>query len=89
MYTPVNPRFTIYKWGVRGSSLHGHVFVMPTITFDSRIFLHCSFVSHTALYSSYNVAVFSVNTNVSISVSVSFPCGMNIGNSRKINCSGI
>ena len=28
MYTPVNPSFTIYKWGVRGSSLHGHVFVI-------------------------------------------------------------
>ena len=28
MYTPVNPSFTIYKWGVRGSSLHGNVFVM-------------------------------------------------------------
>ena len=28
MRTPVNPSFTIYKWGVRGSSLHGHVFVM-------------------------------------------------------------
>ena len=28
MYTPVNPSFTIYKWGVRGSFLHGHVFVM-------------------------------------------------------------
>ena len=24
----VNPSFTIYKWGVRGSSLHGYVFVM-------------------------------------------------------------
>ena len=28
MYTRVNPSFTIYKWGVRGSSLHGYVFVM-------------------------------------------------------------
>ena len=25
---PVNPSFTIYKWSVRGSSFHGHVFVM-------------------------------------------------------------
>ena len=24
MYIPVNPSFTIKKWGVRGSSLHGH-----------------------------------------------------------------
>ena len=23
MYTPVNPSFTIQKWGVRGYSLHG------------------------------------------------------------------
>ena len=28
MYTPVNPSFTIQKWGVRGYSLHGHVFMM-------------------------------------------------------------
>ena len=28
MYTPVNPSFTIQKWGVRGCSLHGLVFVM-------------------------------------------------------------
>ena len=31
MYTPVNPSFTILKWGVRGNSLHGHVFVMSEI----------------------------------------------------------
>ena len=28
MYTPVNPSITILKWGVRGSALHGLVFVM-------------------------------------------------------------
>ena len=28
MYTPVHPSFTIQKWGVRGYSLHGLVFVM-------------------------------------------------------------
>ena len=28
MYTPVNPSCTIIKWAVRGSPLHGHVFVM-------------------------------------------------------------
>ena len=27
MYTPVHPSFTIQKWGVRGYSLHGLVFV--------------------------------------------------------------
>ena len=27
-YTPVNPSFTIQKWGLRGYSLHGHVFLM-------------------------------------------------------------
>ena len=27
MYTPVNPSFTIYKWGLRGSTLYRHVFV--------------------------------------------------------------
>ena len=28
MYTPVNPSFTISKWGLRGSTLYRHVFVM-------------------------------------------------------------
>ena len=28
MYTPVNPKFTIQKWVVRGSLLHGHVSMM-------------------------------------------------------------
>ena len=28
MYTPVNPSFTIKKWGWRGSNLYRHVFVM-------------------------------------------------------------
>ena len=28
MYTPVNPSFSIYKWGVRGPKLYRHVFVM-------------------------------------------------------------
>ena len=28
MYTPVNPSFTIYKWGVRGYKTHGHVILM-------------------------------------------------------------
>ena len=28
MYTPVNPIFLYKKWGVRGSSFHGHVCMM-------------------------------------------------------------
>ena len=32
MYTPVNPKFTI-KWGVRGSTLHGHVVSLFTVYF--------------------------------------------------------
>ena len=27
-YTPANPSFTISKWGLRGYTLHGHVFLM-------------------------------------------------------------
>ena len=35
MYTPVNPSFTIQKWGLRGSKLYRYVFVMPLhIFFD-------------------------------------------------------
>ena len=30
MYTPVNPSFTIEKWGLRGSKLYRHVFVMKS-----------------------------------------------------------
>ena len=29
MYTPVNPSFTILKWGVRGSTFHGYISMMP------------------------------------------------------------
>ena len=29
MYTPVHPRLTILKWGVRGYTSHGHVILMP------------------------------------------------------------
>ena len=28
IYTPANPSFTIWKWGLRGSTLYRHVFVM-------------------------------------------------------------
>ena len=28
MYTPVNPSFTVFKWGFKGSKLYRHVFVM-------------------------------------------------------------
>ena len=28
MYTPVHPSFTIQKWGIRGYSIHGLVFMM-------------------------------------------------------------
>ena len=31
MNTPVNPRFSIYKWGIRGYSLHEHVLMMNRI----------------------------------------------------------
>ena len=31
MYTPVNPSLTILKWGLRGSKLYRHVFVMGSI----------------------------------------------------------
>ena len=30
-YTPVNPSFTIQKWGLRGSKLYRHVFVIIII----------------------------------------------------------
>ena len=30
MYAPANPRFTIQKWGIRGYSFYGHVFMMKT-----------------------------------------------------------
>ena len=31
MYTPVNPNFTIQKWGVRGYKSYGHVTLMIII----------------------------------------------------------
>ena len=36
MYTPVNPSFTILKWGLRGSKLYRHVFVMRSQTLENR-----------------------------------------------------
>ena len=36
MYTPVNPRFTIQKWGLRGSKLYRHVYVIGTAVHLSR-----------------------------------------------------
>ena len=27
-YTPAKPRFSILKWGLRGNTFHGHVFLM-------------------------------------------------------------
>ena len=38
MYTPVNPKFDVKKWGVRGSSLHSLVSVM--ILADIRIVMN-------------------------------------------------
>ena len=32
IYTPVNPSFTIWKWGLRGSTLYWHVFMMDHST---------------------------------------------------------
>ena len=29
-YNPVNPSFTIFKWGLKGYTLHGHVFIMKS-----------------------------------------------------------
>ena len=33
-YTPAYPSFTISKWGLRGYSLHGHVFLMSRMLID-------------------------------------------------------
>ena len=42
LYTPVNPYFTIQKWGVRGYSLHGHVFMMTSVEPDQALLLEKS-----------------------------------------------
>ena len=31
MYTPAYPSFAMKKWGLRGYTLHGHVFVMVPV----------------------------------------------------------
>ena len=33
MYTPINPSFTILKWGLRGSKLYRLVFLMTFLNF--------------------------------------------------------
>ena len=40
MYTPVNPSFTIKKWGLRGSNLYGHVFVMACLQNSAQLAGH-------------------------------------------------
>ena len=37
MYTVVNPSFTMQEWGVRGSSLHGHVSMMADGNIDKTV----------------------------------------------------
>ena len=39
MYTPVNPSFTIWKWGLRGSKLYRYVFVMTMSGWFSTLIL--------------------------------------------------
>ena len=34
MYTPVDPSFPVLKWGVRGRTLHGHVFMMACVSHE-------------------------------------------------------
>ena len=36
MYTPVHPRFTILKWGVRAHTSHGHVILMEIKRLNQR-----------------------------------------------------
>ena len=36
MYTPVNPSFSIYKWGLRGSKLYRYVFVMNQLPMNAK-----------------------------------------------------
>ena len=40
MYTPVNPSFTKWKWGLRGSKLYWHVFVMEWKIMDYKSIFH-------------------------------------------------
>ena len=42
MHTPVNPTFTIWKWGLRGSELYRYVFVMNRYFYDKLFCTRCS-----------------------------------------------
>ena len=39
-YTPAYPSFTVQKWGLRGYSLHGHVFLMSLPVKARYLFLY-------------------------------------------------
>ena len=41
LYTPVNPNFTISKWGVRGYKSHGHVCLMMTLLLCTFLYRPC------------------------------------------------
>ena len=45
MYTPVNPSFTVYKLGLRGSKLYRYVFVMVTYACNCR-YIYNTFVTY-------------------------------------------
>ena len=45
IYTPVNPSFTIWKWGLRGSKLYRHVFMMHLLNLYSMGLVHRSMSS--------------------------------------------
>ena len=41
-YTPAYPIFFLQKWGIRGYTLHGHVFLMYTVAFYCTPCLHAA-----------------------------------------------
>ena len=54
IYTPVNPNFTILKWDVRGSTLHGHVMLMVDMMLQIN-FTHYTFHVRTRIQEIHKV----------------------------------
>ena len=44
VYTPINPSFTIWKWGLRGSKLYRYVFVMKNKKLPKHIYFIYLFI---------------------------------------------
>ena len=69
MYTPVNPNFTVQKWGLRGSKSYRYVFVM----FGIRFVMICSLPHQKIVSADHANAVLLLQLFICVSVITTVP----------------